>query len=271
MSSQLRDLGDRIDWWRPPSLSLSNRTGRLIHVCRVRPSAVLRDGERLDHRCLVQTHVRIAFPANDEFYTISTSERAKYVNEDTSITNRAQVALSLTNSAASKASFGTRRTCQVDRLSSSPRPAHVRLSIFLFSSLSTIVQQSEQILTPVKSSQINISLRRTSSLHLAHRQNLSDSILKASSSHHDELNTTQSTLIHTKETAANMSRRSLRRVEPFSGIKCSLPTGKCTVPSTFKGLEKHCTPGKSKQRNSSSTVLVCFRYSARRRSKRAIL
>ena len=92
---------------------------------------------------------------------------------------------------------------------SSPE-SHSDIDISLFSSLSTIVKQSEQILTPIKSSQINLTLRRTSSLHLAHRQNLSDSILKVSSSHHDELNTTQSTLVHAKETAANMSRRSLR-------------------------------------------------------------
>ena len=227
----------------------------------------------------------LLFLANDEFHTLSTSER---LHEGTSTTHRASGALSLAdqtafehvacrfeahrrNSTASRLSFGSRRTCQVDRLSSFPRPPHIRRSIFLFSSLSTIVQQSEQILTPVKASQINISLRRTSSLHLAHRQNLGDSILKASSSHHDELNTTQSAVVHAKEPVANTSRRSLRRVEPFSGIKCSLPTGKCTVPSTFKGLEKHCTPGKTRQRNSSSIVLVCVRYSVRPKSMSGLL
>lgn len=51
----------------------------------------------------------------------------------------------------------------------------------------------------------------------------------------------------------NNTRHSLRNIERFSGIKCSLPSGTSTIPNTFKGLEKHKTPTKAKQINASSS------------------
>jgi len=53
------------------------------------------------------------------------------------------------------------------------------------------------------------------------------------------------------------SIRSLHNVEKYSGIKCALPSFTSTIPSTFKGLEKHYTPIKNKQSNISSSFIVC--------------
>ncbi len=109
----------------------------------------------------------------------------------------------------------------------------------MFSNLSTIVKRSEELLTPIKSSQM-ITVRRTSSLHISNQQNLSNSFVKTSNSHYDQL--TDSNLDLSR---LNSQRHSIRNVEKFSGIKCSLPSTKATIPNTFKGLEKHCTPTKT--------------------------
>ncbi len=53
------------------------------------------------------------------------------------------------------------------------------------------------------------------------------------------------------------SIRSLHNAEKFSGIKCALPSFTSTLPNTFKGLEKHCTPIKTKSSNSSNSFPVC--------------
>ena len=97
----------------------------------------------------------------------------------------------------------------------------------------------------MKSSQ-TISVRRTSSLHINNPMNLSNSFVKSSNSHHDQL--TDSSLDLSR---MNPQRRSMRNTEKFSGIKCSLPSTKATMPHTFKGLEKHTTPTK----NSSSAIV----------------
>ncbi len=52
------------------------------------------------------------------------------------------------------------------------------------------------------------------------------------------------------------SIRSLHNAEKYSGIKCALPSFKSTLPNTFKGLEKHCTPIKTQQLNSSNSFMV---------------
>jgi hypothetical protein len=90
------------------------------------------------------------------------------------------------------------------------------------------------------------TVRRTSSLHINNQQNLSNSFVKTSNSHHDQL--TDSNLDLSR---LNPQRRSMRTTEKFSGIKCSLPSKTSTLPKTFKGLEKHCTPTKT-----SSTLAV---------------
>ena len=87
-------------------------------------------------------------------------------------------------------------------------------------------------------------VHQTTSLYLTNRRDFSNSIVERSDSN---LNISQS----------NIQRRSLRNIEKFSGIKCSLFTGKSTVPNTFKGLEKHRnTPTKTKQANISSSFAV---------------
>lgn len=120
----------------------------------------------------------------------------------------------------------------------------------IMNNLSTIVKQSEQLLSPDKSSNITKTIRRTSSLHINNRQNLSNSFVKTSNSHHDKL-TTDSNLDISR---FNNQRRSLRNIEKYSGIKCSLPTGQSTIPNTFKGLEKHYTPTKTKQQTNISSL-----------------
>ncbi|CAF4178647.1 unnamed protein product [Rotaria socialis] len=112
--------------------------------------------------------------------------------------------------------------------------------------LTTVVKRSQQISTPIKCSHVSRNVRRTTSLHIANRQNLSNSFVKASNSHHETL--TDSNLDISR---LNASRHSLRNLERFSGIKCSLPSATPTVPNTFKGLEKHTTPTKTKQINMS--------------------
>jgi len=109
----------------------------------------------------------------------------------------------------------------------------------IVNNLSTIVKRSEQLLTPDKSSHLTTTVRRTSSLHINNRENLSNSFVKTSNSHHDTL--TDSNLDISR---LNIQRRSIRNIEKFSGIKCSLPSGISTIPNTFKGLEKHYTPTK---------------------------
>ncbi|CAF1083604.1 unnamed protein product [Adineta steineri] len=116
----------------------------------------------------------------------------------------------------------------------------------IVNNLSTIVKRSEKLLTPDKPSQLAATIRRTSSLHITNRQNLSNSFVKTSNSHHDTL--TESNLDISR---SNIQRRSLRHVEKFAGIKCHLPSATLTIPHTFKGLEKHGTPTKPKQTNIS--------------------
>jgi hypothetical protein len=53
------------------------------------------------------------------------------------------------------------------------------------------------------------------------------------------------------------SIRSLYNAEKYSGIKCALPSFTPTIPTTFKGLEKHYTPMKNQQSNISSSPIVC--------------
>lgn len=127
--------------------------------------------------------------------------------------------------------------------------------IYYFSNLSTIVKRSEQILTPKKSSNLT-TVRRTSSLHINNRENLSNSFVKTSNSHHDTL--TDSNLDLSR---LNTQRRSIRNIEKFSGIKCSLPSGTSTLPTTFKGFDKHCTPIKTKPTDTSSFIvsLICLK------------
>jgi hypothetical protein len=120
----------------------------------------------------------------------------------------------------------------------------------IVNNLSTIVKQSEQLLTPDKSSHTTATVRRTSSLHITNRQNLSNSFVKTSNSHYDTF--TDSNLDISR---LNTQRRSIRNVEKFSGIKCSLPTGRSTIPHAFKGLDKHRTPTKPKQANNSSSSI----------------
>jgi len=112
----------------------------------------------------------------------------------------------------------------------------------IVNNLSSIVKKSELTLTPKESSS---NLRRTSSLHINNREDLSKSFVKNSTSHHETL--ANSTLDLSR---LNTQRRSLRNVEKFSGIKCSLPTGTSTLPNTCKVFDKHTTPN----RNSSSTI-----------------
>jgi len=120
---------------------------------------------------------------------------------------------------------------------------------FFFSNLSTIVKRSEQFLTPT------ITVRRTSSLHINNRENLSNSFIKTSNSHQDKLIDSNLDI-----SRLNIQRRSIRHVEKFSGIKCSLPSGTSTIPNTFKGLQKHCTPTKNQQTNISSSSLIVSLY-----------
>ena len=54
--------------------------------------------------------------------------------------------------------------------------------------------------------------------------------------------------------------RSFHNVEKYAGIKCALPSFMSTIPNTFKGLEKHNTPMKTKQANVASSLIVCFIY-----------
>jgi len=121
----------------------------------------------------------------------------------------------------------------------------------IINNLSTIVKQSEQLLPPDKSSYIiTKTVRRTSSLHINKGENLSNSFVKTSNSHHDKLRDSNLNI-----SRLNIQRRSIHNIEKFSGIKCSLPSGRSTMPNTFKGLEKHSTPTKIKQINISSTFI----------------
>lgn len=117
----------------------------------------------------------------------------------------------------------------------------------IVNNLSSIVKKSELSLTPKESS---TNLRRTSSLHISNGEDLSKSFFKSSNSHHETL--TNSTLDLSR---LNTQRRSLRNVEKFSGIKCSLPTGSSTLPNTCKVFDKHTTPNKNRQMNSSSSSI----------------
>jgi hypothetical protein len=48
--------------------------------------------------------------------------------------------------------------------------------------------------------------------------------------------------------------------EKYTGIKCALPTFKSTMPTNLKGLEKHYTPIKMNQSNSSTSFIVCLKF-----------
>lgn len=105
----------------------------------------------------------------------------------------------------------------------------------------------------MKCSQVN-TVRRTSSLHINNHRNLSNSLLvKTSNSHHEQL--TDSNLDLSR---INPQRRSIRNLEKFSGIKCSLPSSTSTLPNTSKNLDKHCTPIHSKSTTNVSLVWVFF-------------
>lgn len=120
-----------------------------------------------------------------------------------------------------------------------------------FSNLSTIVQRSQKVLTPIKSSDVSINVRRTTSLYITNRRNSSKPVVKQSNSHHETL--IESNLDMSR---LNAQRHSLRNLEKFAGIKCALPSGTSTVPNTFKGLEKHTTPTHPKQMNTSTILTV---------------
>ncbi|CAF1017871.1 unnamed protein product [Adineta ricciae] len=120
----------------------------------------------------------------------------------------------------------------------------------IVNNLSTIVKRSEQLLTPDKPTHINATVRRTSSLHMTNRHDLSMSLVKTSNSHHDQL--TQSNLDLSRQPS---QRRSLRNAEKFSGIKCALPSGTATMPTTCKNFEKHRTPTRTKQVDMSMSMI----------------
>ncbi|UJR16134.1 hypothetical protein I4U23_003045 [Adineta vaga] len=120
----------------------------------------------------------------------------------------------------------------------------------IVNNLSTIVKRSERLLTPDKASHINATVRRTSSLHITNRQDLSMSFVKTSNSHHDQLTQSNLDLSHVPT-----QRRSLRNAEKFSGIKCALPSGTVTMPTTCKNFEKHRTPTRPKQVDMSSSMM----------------
>lgn len=126
----------------------------------------------------------------------------------------------------------------------------------IVSNLTTIVKRSEELLTPIKHPQVSATVRRTASLHLTKteldRQKFSN---VSQSKLHDSISDRSS------ECGASISSiprrtsiRSMHNAEKYSGIKCALPSFKATVPSTFKGLEKHCTPTKINQSISSTSL-----------------
>ena len=104
-----------------------------------------------------------------------------------------------------------------------------------FSNLATIAKRSEQTLIGTKKIVERKSLRRASSLHL----------------NENDLNSRTSTFNN-----ENHPRRSLCHIEKFSGIKCSLPKNKTTIPKTCKTFEKYSTPTKTSF--SSSEVFLIF-------------
>ncbi|CAF2369542.1 unnamed protein product [Rotaria sp. Silwood2] len=120
----------------------------------------------------------------------------------------------------------------------------------IVNNLSTIVKRSEQSLTPIKCSHTTTNVRRTASLHINNQRNLSNSFVKTSNSHHEILIDSNLDL-----SRLNIQHHLLRNIEKFSGIKCSLPSATSTIPNTFKGLEKHTTPTKTKQINTSSSLI----------------
>ncbi|CAF3684093.1 unnamed protein product [Rotaria sordida] len=120
----------------------------------------------------------------------------------------------------------------------------------IVNNLSTIVERSEQSLTPTKSSHTTTNVRRTASLHINNQRNFSNTFIKISNSHHEILTNSNLDL-----SRLNIQRHSLHKIEKFSGIKCSLPSGTSTIPNTFKGLEKHTTPTKIKQMNISLSLI----------------
>jgi hypothetical protein len=144
----------------------------------------------------------------------------------------------------------------------------------IVNNLSTIVKQSEKLLTPIKQPQITTTVRRTASLHLTKieldRKKFSNSIIKSSNSHYNTLEKKDDhqSKLHdsisdrSSEYSTSISSiprrtsiRSLHNIEKYSGIKCSLPSFTSTIPNTFKGLEKHYTPIKNKQPNISSSFI----------------
>ena len=55
------------------------------------------------------------------------------------------------------------------------------------------------------------------------------------------------------------SIRPTPNTEKYSGIKCTLPSFTSTVPTAFKGLEKHHTPVKNKLSTSSTSTSLMVR------------
>ncbi|CAF3454651.1 unnamed protein product [Rotaria socialis] len=144
----------------------------------------------------------------------------------------------------------------------------------IVNNLSTIVKRSEALLTPVKP-QITTTIRRASSLHLTKieldRRKFSSSIVKSSDLHsnfseskddnrakfHDSISdrSSECSTSVSNTIPRRTSIRSLYNVEKYSGIKCALPSFTPTMPHTFQRLEKHYTPMKKKQANTTTSIV----------------
>lgn len=164
----------------------------------------------------------------------------------------------------------TTKTNNDSQISSAPN--HNELDDIV-NNLSTIVKKSEQLLTPVKPTLVSTSIRRTASLHLTKveldRRKSTHPLVKSSLSHHQTLEKSydQRSKLHdsmsdrSSECSTSVSsltrRTSIRptaKTEKYSGIKCTLPSFTSTVPTAFKGLEKHYTPVKNKLSTSSTST-----------------
>lgn len=159
------------------------------------------------------------------------------------------------------------------------------------------MKKSEQLLTPVKPTLVSTGIRRTASLHLTKveldRRKSTHPLVKSSLSHHQTLEKTedQRSKLHDSmsdryssslwlllppvsfpvnfsssecsTTVSSIARRTsfrpVAQTEKYAGIKCSLPSFTATVPTAFKGLEKHCTPVKNKLSNSSTSASLMVR------------
>lgn len=135
----------------------------------------------------------------------------------------------------------------------------------IVNNLSTIVKKSEQLLTPVKPTLVSTGIRRTASLHLTKveldRRKSTHPLVKSSTLHNQTLEKHDSMSDRSSECSTSVSsvtrRSSIRpiaKTEKYSGIKCSLPSFTPTVPTAFKGLEKHYTPVRSQLTSSLTSA-----------------